>query len=106
MLSDDVKKMTLITSRKTLILMAAGTLILIALAAKPLSAVEAQTTASPTTTLIGNNSTNTTSSAIELSQQPVLQERTRVASQTPLTDEYMRIKYTGNGTLILPNNNI
>jgi hypothetical protein len=59
------------------------------------------------TPLIGNsNATNTTSSAIDLSQQPVLQERTRVVTQTPLTYEYMSITFTGNGTLTLPNNNI
>jgi hypothetical protein len=102
------KKMILIISTRTLILLNINILILIALAATPLTAVEAQTTAAaPITTLIGNsNTTNTTSSAIDLSQQPVLQERTRVVSQTPLTYEYMSITFTGNGTLTLPNNSI
>jgi len=99
--------MALIMSTKILVLMTISIPILIGLAATPLTVVEAQTTVAPTTTSIGNSSTiNITSSGIDLSQQPVLQERTRVVSQTPLTYEYMSITFTGNGTLTLPNNNI
>jgi hypothetical protein len=68
-------------------------------------AVPAETTTSSTTT-IGNNTTDTTSSGIELSQQPVLQERTRTASETQINYAHVSITYTGNGTLSLPNNNI
>lgn len=82
-------------------------LILIALTATQLTAVEAQTAAAPTSTLISNNNTtNTTSSAIDLSQEPVLQEQTRLESETPINYAYMSITFTGNGTLILPNGNI
>ena len=83
-------------------------LALISVAATLLTAVEAQTAAAPTTrtTIIGNNTTDTASSGIELSQQPVLLERTRTVSQTPINYAHMSITFTGNGTLTLPNNNI
>lgn len=82
-------------------------LISIALTATSLTAVEAQPLAAPTTTLISDsNTTNTTSSAIDLSQQPVLQERTRIDAATQINYAYMSITFAGNGTLTLPNNNI
>ena len=68
------------------------------------AAVPAETTTSTTT--IGNNTTDTTSSGVELSQQPVLQERTRAASETQINYAHVSITYTGNGTLNLLNNNI
>jgi hypothetical protein len=99
--------MTVITSTKPLLMMTINILISIVLTATSLTAVDAQTLAAPTTTLISNsNTTNTTSSAIDLSQQPVLQERTRIDSETPITYAYMSITFAGNGTLTLPNNNI
>ena len=81
-------------------------LALISVAATLLTAVEAQTAAAPATrtTIIGNNTTDTASSGIELSQQPVLLERTRTVSQTPINYAHMSITFTGNGTLALPNN--
>ena len=81
-------------------------LALISVAATLLTAVEAQTAAAPTTrtTIIGNITTDTASSGIELSQQPVLQERTTTVSQTPINYAHMSITFTGNGTLTLPNN--
>ncbi len=81
-------------------------LALISVAATLLTAVEAQTAAAPATrtTIIGNNTTDTASSGIELSQQPVLLERTRTVSQTPINYAHMSITFTGNGTLTLPNN--
>ncbi len=95
--------MTVITSTKLLLMMIIiNVLISIALIATPFAAVEAQTTA-----LISNsNTTNTTSSAIDLSQQPVLQERTRVESETQINYAYASITFMGNGTLTLPNSNI
>src|SRR5215204_5170609 len=84
-------------------------LALISVAATLLTAVEAQTAAAAPatrTTIIGNNTTDTASSGIELSQQPVLLERTRTVSQTPINYAHMSITFTGNGTLTLPNNNI
>ena len=100
--------MTMRTSTKTIamMIMMIGMLILIAIAATPLTAVEAQTAAAPTTTTISNSTTNTTSSGIDLSQQPVLQERTKTVSETPINYAHMSITFTGNGTLTLPINNI
>lgn len=103
--------MTMRKSTKTIAMMIMiDMLALIAAAATPLTAVEAQTAAAPsttrTTTTIGNNSTDTASSGIELSQQPVLQERTRAVSETPIDYAHMSLTYSGNGTLTLPINNI
>src|ERR687891_1056938 len=103
--------MTMRKSTKTIAMMRIDMLALVVVvaAATPLTAVEVQTAAVPattTTTTIGNNTTNTTSSGIELSQQPVLQERIRAISETPINYAHMSITYTGNGTLNLLNNNI
>lgn len=100
--------MTMITSTtKLFLMMTINILISIALIATPLTAVEAQTTAEPTTALISNsNTTNTTSSKIDLSQQPVLQERTRIESETQINYAYASITFIGNGTLTIPNSNI
>ena len=104
--------MTLRKSTKTIAMMMIDMLALIAAvaAATPLTAVEAQMGAAApavtTTTTIVNNTTDTTSSGIELSQQPVLQERTRTVSETQINYAHVSITYTGNGTLTLPNNNI
>src|SRR5687768_12276398 len=108
--SDDDKKLTMRTSTKTIAIMMMIIIIdmlaLMAVGATPLTAVQAQTEAmstTMTTTIIGNNSTDTTSSGIELSQQPVLQERTRTVSETPINYAHVSITFTGNGTLALPN---
>lgn len=110
--------MTMRKSTKTIAIMMMMMIDMLALiaaaAAAPLTAVEAQTAAAaaaaaaPTTrtTTIGNNTTGTASSGIELSQQPVLQERTRAVSETPIDYAHMSLTYSGNGTLTLPINNI
>jgi hypothetical protein len=97
---------TIRISTKTIAMMMIDMLALISVAATLLTAVEAQTAAAPTmrTTIVGNSTTDTASSGIELSQQPVLQERTRTVSQTPINYAHMSITFTGNGTLTLPNN--
>jgi hypothetical protein len=97
---------TIRISTKTIAMMMIDMLFLISVAATLLTAVEAQTAAAPTTrtTIIGNSTTDTASSGIELSQQPVLQERTRTVSQTPINYAHMSITFTGNGTLTIPNN--
>lgn len=107
--------MTMRKSTKTIAIMMMMMMMMIDMlalivAAAPLTAVEAQTAAAPsttmTTTTIGNNTTGTASSGIELSQQPVLQERTRAVSETPIDYAHMSLTYSGNGTLTLPINNI
>jgi hypothetical protein len=99
--------MTMRTLTKTTpMIMMIGMLSLIAVST-PLTAVEAQTAATPTTTtttIIGN--TTDTSSEIELSPQPVFQERARTVTETPINQAHMSITFSGNGTLTLPNNNI
>ena len=104
--------MTMRKSTKTIAIMMMIDMLALIAAAAPLTAVEAQTAAAAaaapsttrTTTTIGNNTTGTASSGIELSQQPVLQERTTTVSQTPINYAHMSITFTGNGTLTLPNN--
>src|SRR5919112_785053 len=105
--------MTMRKSAKTVAMMTIGMFTQIAAAATPLTAVEAQTGAAPVATIaittISNNTTDTnttgtTSSGIELSQQPLLQERTRAVSETQINYAHVSITYTGNGTLTLPNN--
>ena len=107
---DDVNKLAMRISTITLVMMMLLTMatMMIALSPTPLIAVvEAQTAEAPTTTIIGNSSTtNTSSPGINLSQQPVLQERTRAATATPINHAHMSISYTGNGTLTFPNSNI
>ena len=101
--------MTMRKSTKTVAMMTIDMLALIAVVATPLTAVEAQMGAAPTattaTTTISDNTTDTTSSGIELSRQPVLQERTRAVSETQINYAHVSITYTGNGTVSLPNNN-
>ena len=105
--------MTMRKSTKTIAIMMMIDMLALIAAAAPLTAVEAQTavaaapsTTRTTTTTIGNNTTGTASSGIELSQQPVLQERTRAVSETPIDYAHMSLTYSGNGTLTLPINNI
>jgi hypothetical protein len=68
--------------------------------------VAAATTTTSNTTATTSSSTNTTtpsSSGIELSPNPIQQERIRTTSQTPINQTHMSITYSGNGTLTLPN---
>ncbi len=101
--------MTMRKSTKTAAMMTIDMLALIAVVATPLTAVEAQMGAAPTattaTTTISDNTTDTISSGIELSRQPVLQERTRAVSETQINYAHVSKTYTGNGTLSLHNNN-
>jgi hypothetical protein len=103
--------MTKRTSAKSVAMMIAmiDMLAVIVLASMILTPVVGQTEAAPTTrttTTLGNNTTDTTPPGLELSQQPVLQERTRAVSETPINYAHLSITYSGNGTLTLANNNI
>lgn len=60
--------------------------------ATPLAATATTTTTTPTS-----------SPGIELSPQPVYQERSRLESQTQLNQTHVKITFSGNGTLNLPN---
>jgi hypothetical protein len=68
---------------------------------------DSTTTAAPTEAATATSSnavttTTNTSSGIELSPQPVLQERTTTTSQTPINQTHISATFTGNGTLTLP----
>lgn len=65
----------------------------------------AATTSNTTATTSSSTSTTTPSSpsGIELSPNPIQQERIRTTSQTPITQTHISITYSGNGTLTLPN---
>src|SRR5918997_4290224 len=104
--------MTVRKSTKTIVIIITIDMLALIVAATPFTTLEVQTAAAVSaettidTTTIGNNNTDTTSSGIDLSQQPVLQEQTRTASETQINYAHVSITYTGNGTLNLTNNNI
>jgi hypothetical protein len=102
------KNLIIRISTKTTVMMINILALIAVAAATPLIAVEAQTAAAPTTTttIIGNSTTDTTSPGIELSQQPILKEKTRTVNETPINYAHMSITYTGNGTLTFPNDHI
>jgi hypothetical protein len=61
------------------------------------------TTASTPSDITSTTTTTTnTSSGIQLSPQPVMQERTTTTSQTPINQTHISATFTGNGTLTLP----
>jgi hypothetical protein len=92
----------------TMIMMIIGVLTTMAVGVIPLTAVVAQAVAVVpiTTTMIGSSTANTTttSSGIQISEQPILQERTRAVSETPINYAHLSITYSGNGTLTMPDN--
>jgi hypothetical protein len=61
------------------------------------------TIATPLAATATTTTTPTSSPGIELSPQPVYQERSRLESQTQLNQTHVKITYSGNGTLNLPN---
>lgn len=60
------------------------------------------TTTSPSSSNTTTTTTNT-SSGIELSPQPVLQERATTLSMTPINQTHSSATFSGNGTFTLPN---
>jgi hypothetical protein len=64
------------------------------------TAIPVAATTTPTTT---GNTTATSSSGIELSAQPIYVERTAEEGITPINDTHIKLAYSGNGTLTLPN---
>lgn len=61
------------------------------------------TIATPLAAKATTTTTPTSSPVIELSPQPVYQERSRLESQTQLNQTHVKITFSGNGTLNLPN---
>jgi hypothetical protein len=78
-------------------------------ATTPMTAAFAQEGNNTTTTTTSQPSSNTTttttntSSGIELSPQPVLQERATTLSMTPINQTHSSATFSGNGTFTLPN---
>jgi hypothetical protein len=67
----------------------------------PVAATIGDTTATKSSSM--NTTIPSSSSAIELSLDPIQQEMIRTTSQTPINQTHMSITYSGNGTLTLPN---
>ena len=63
----------------------------------------ASTAASTPSITTSTATNNTSSSPIQVSSQPILQERTTTTSQTPINQTHISATFTGNGTLTLPN---
>lgn len=59
--------------------------------------------ATTTTTTTSNATTTTSSSEIELSAEPVHQERQMLVSENPINGTHTQFTFSGNGTLNLPN---
>ena len=98
----------------TSVLLIAAILFAGILVASPFSAVAQEQQQQPqntTTTTITASAGNTTtfsaapSSGIQLSPQPVYQERVPPGSVTPINQTHIAVTHTGNGTLTLPNSN-
>jgi hypothetical protein len=67
------------------------------------SITTSNTTASTTPLSTSTTTPSSPSGIIELSPNPIQQERIRTTSQTPINQTHMSITYSGNGTLTLPN---
>src|SRR5215204_310560 len=61
------------------------------------------TTSAAATTTTTSNTTTTSSSRIELSPEPVYQERQTRVSRTAINQTHFQVAISGNGTLSLPN---
>ena len=82
------------------------TIIVVALSmiTTPVAATTTTTATSNTTTTTSPTSTTPFSpSGIELSPNPIQQERIRTTSQIPINQTHLSITYSGNGTLTVPN---
>jgi hypothetical protein len=91
-------------------LIAAATISILAIAIMVASTTSIVTTTTPvaatTTTPTASNTTATTpssSSGIELSPQPIYQERSSEPNITPINQTHAILTFSGNGTLTLPN---
>jgi hypothetical protein len=84
---------TMLTASATLVMWA--TIIVVMVSSMATIATPLAATATTTTP--------TSSPGIELSPQPVYQERSRLESQTQINQTHVKITYSGNGTLNLPN---
>lgn len=84
---------TMLTASATLVMWATIIVVMVS----SMATFATPLTATATTT------TPTSSPGIELSPQPVYQERSRLESQTQINQTHVKITFSGNGTLNLPN---
>jgi len=104
-----IKNLIIKTSTKSITMMIIIVINLLALivvsSSIPATAVEAGVARASTTARTDNitPATATTSSGIELSEDPVMKETVRTIDETPINFAYMSTTYTGNGTLTLAN---
>jgi hypothetical protein len=84
---------TMLTASATLVMWATIFVVMIAC----MATIATPLAATATTT------TPTSSTGIELLPQPVYQERSRLESQTQINQTHVKITFSGNGTLNLPN---
>lgn len=84
---------TIVTASATLIILATIIVVIVS------SMVTITTPVAATSTI----TTPTSSPGIELSPQPVYQERSRLESQSQINQTHIKITFSGNGTLNLPN---
>lgn len=87
----------------------AETIVPVGLEEVPVAPPEDDTSAGATTTTTTNDTTTATttttntSSGIELSPQPVYQERQGTVSETPINQTHIQLALSGSGTITLPN---
>jgi hypothetical protein len=85
-----------------LILLASGGFVLVS--STPMTSALAQEGNDTSQSLtLGNNTTASSPSGIELSPQPVYQEQIRDTGQIPINQTHLQITYSGSGTLNLSN---
>ena len=90
---------------------AAATIFTLTIIVVALSMITTPVAASSTTTATSNTTTTTSPTSttsfsplgIELSPNPIQQERIRTTSQIPINQTHLSITYSGNGTLTVPN---
>ena len=90
----------------SILLAGSGFFALTSSATTPMTTAFAQegnnTTAASTPSSTTATSTTNTSSGIQLSPHPVMQEQTTTTSTTPINQTHLSATFTGNGTLTLP----
>ena len=90
---------------------AAATIFTLTIIVVALSMITTPVAATTTTTATSNTTTTTSPTStksfsplgIELSPNPIQQERIRTTSQIPINQTHLSITYSGNGTLTVPN---
>ena len=75
----------------------------VAVATTTTTAATATATSNTTTTTSPTSTTSFSPLGIELSPNPIQQERIRTTSQIPINQTHLSITYSGNGTLTVPN---